>query len=424
MTSIRHLRSVGPPLGGYLRPGHRDSALLANLITQGFDVASGVVLDPAAADRTEELRGAALTAGMEVVVDPRTVELALPGGFTRTTVASLPWAGQALHTAADLTGVGGDSLCRAIASHVVEVGATAVLAPTHYISGVPSWLSVDAELTRKLRSALDVLGAQQVAIYYPLVSTLKAVASGPLSDRVVSQLESLASGGVIDAIWLRLHPFGTNAAGPVNLRRYLSFAINLQSTGLPVVGERTGTIGLALLAFSAVGAIESSVTYGDRFDVGSLKRPGDGPGFIPPPRVYLASVGAMVERREAEALFAKRGIRSRHVCQGSCCPRGVRDMIADPRRHFVITRSREIAALSVVPAGARPEHYLTTWLRPASDRAVQLAEVDQNLARDRLRLDSWRVSLSAILEDSDVWVPRNALVPTGRRSRSSVRKAQ
>ena len=424
MDNLRHLRVLGPPLGGYIRPGHRDAALMAELVAHGFNVGAGVVLDPSADNRTEELRVAGREAGLDLVVDPRSVELSLPGGFARSTVAGLPWAGRDPHTAASLGGEAGAEFCAKIAAHVVESGATSVLAPTHFLNELTPWLSVDADLARRLRQMLDELGAGEIAIYYPLVSKLQMLADGPLFEKVMAQLLNLVAEGAVDAVWLRLHPFGTKNAGPVNMKRYVRLAARLQELGVPLVGERTGTVGLVLLALNAVGAIESSVTYGERFDAQSLLKPSQGTPFIPPPRVYLEGVGVMVGRSHAEALFERRAIRSRHVCQADCCPRGIRDMIGNPRRHFVLSRSREIASLSGVPWASRPESFLTTWLRPATDRAVQLETADASLSSDRLRLDSWRVSMSSLIEDESLPTTIEPLVPDGRLGQNRSKKAQ
>ena len=423
MTNVRHLRPVGPPLGGYLRPGHRDSALLARLISQGFDVGAGIILDPSITERTADLRDVARSAGIELIADPRSVELSMAGGFARSSISSLPWAGASPHTYADLRNSGGDGLCRSIAAHVLETGVSAVLAPTHFIDGLPDWLPLDSHLTRQLRRELDALGANQVAIYYPLVSTLRTLSDDRVLERVVAGLSSLAREETIDAVWLRLHPFGTTSAGPINLRRYVAVAQALRGIGVPLVGEKTGTVGLLLLALNAVGAIESSITYGDRFDVRALQKPSDGKGFIPPPRVYFSTFGAMIKKSMARSLFERPILRSRHGCQSTCCPRGYRDMIDDPRRHFVISRALEVARISNVPAGVRAENYLTTWLRPASDRAVQVAELGPELMTHRKRVDDWRVTVSTMLENPELEMSSQSLVPTGRRSRGTFRQA-
>ena len=77
----------------------------------------------------------------------------------------------------------------------------------------------------------------------------------------------------IDAVWLRIHPFGTTAAGPIALRGYIEACRDLHRVGVPLVAERSGTIGVALMAFGAVGGIESGITLGERFDARTLAAP-------------------------------------------------------------------------------------------------------------------------------------------------------
>jgi len=413
-SSIRHLRALGPPLAGYVRPGSRDNAIIARLISQGLPVGAGIVYDAANPARSVDLRSAADEAGLERVLDPKSVELSTVGGFDRSTIASLPWAGSGPHQPADLAGSNGTRFAELIAIAAVETGASALLAPTHFLDELSPWLPVDEALASILRDALDRLGAKNVAIYYPLVTTLKGARSTRFGTRIRRSLERLAKSGVIDAIWLRIHPFGTTSAGPLSLSRYLDFARSLHSVGVPLVGERTGTVGLALLGFNAVGGIESSVTFGDRYDHGGLMKVSTGSGFVPPPRVYLQEVGAIVDLSVAAALYERRGIKGRHQCANECCPRGIADTLSDPRRHFLVNRAAEISRLSAVPEVARPEHYLSTWLRPASDRMIQVVKAAPDLAGHRVRLDNWRLTLTKLL-DEGAPAASAALVPTGRR---------
>jgi hypothetical protein len=54
----------------------------------------------------------------------------------------------------------------------------------------------------------------------------------------------------------------------------------------------SGTVGVALLAFRAVGGIESGITYGERYDVNPLiKPPTNNDPFSPSPRVYIERLG-------------------------------------------------------------------------------------------------------------------------------------
>lgn len=91
-------------------------------------------------------------------------------------------------------------------------------------------------------------------------------------------------------------------------------------------------------------------------------------------------------------------------------------MIDDPRRHFVVSRANELAAISATPDVDRAEHYLTTTLIPARDNAAQLARFFPDLVTHRNRLDDWYLALRRRLtEDGALAHYTVALVPTGRR---------
>lgn len=201
-----------------------------------------------------------------------------------------------------------------------------------------------------------------------------------------------------DGVWLRVHPFGTTSSGPLALRRYIEGCREFQTLGVPLVAEHTGTIGVALLAFGAVGGTESGVTYGERFDVGGLLRPPPGgSAFSPGPRVYIASLGAFLTREQARAFFENRQMRSLFACQtDGCCRRGASDMDADPKRHFLLRRAGEVNFYSRPPEPVRAGLYLEEFLRPATDLALRAARVDATLEPTRKRLEAWRQTLGAM----------------------------
>lgn len=417
MTQPRVLRPVPDPLGCYLRPGRNDHKVLLQMLVDGISVGTGLVADPVLRPRHADLMSEARRVGVETVLDPRTVDLSTPGGVTRSGVTDLPWAGEWPHTPELLTGLGGRALTRQIAATVERHAYSAVLAPTHAIDG-PSdpWVSVDRHLTQMLRGELDLLGLREIPIYYPLVTRSAAMVSSENRER----MQAMVAGLPIDAIWLRLHPFGTATAGPLALRRYLETCRALHGLGLPLVAERSGTIGVALLAFGAVGGIESGVTVGEHVDLAPLLRAPkpDAKAFTPAPRVYLHSIGAFMDVVGAWDLFQARGMKTLHGCRETrCCPRGWLDMQLDPRRHFVGHRAREVAHLSGMPESLRPGQYLENFLRPASDRAVRTAEVAPSLVPARRRLDSWRGTLGADLAQHSTFTI--SAPAAGRRQRRS-----
>lgn len=414
-SNVRHLCRVTPPLAGYLRVGHRDAALVTKLLEQGLPIGAGVIVDPAARARTTDLRSAAVENGVEVVLDPKSVELSTIGGMASSTVARLPWAHASPHSPRSTSGVAGDAMSKAIAASAVDQGVTGVLAPTHFLDGDDGWLDVDAELTRHLRAHLDTNGAGSTVIYYPLVASLRLLRNDVALDRVTMQLSELIVARQVDGVLLRVQGFGTTKAGPRNLRSYLAVARQLHGLGVPLVGERTDTVGIALAAFGAVGGIESSITYGEVYDARRLDKPPDAKGFVPAPRVYIADAMAMLPKQEASAVLGRRGF-ARLACQQPCCRRDRQSMINDARRHFVVTRSSELTRLSAAPDTDRAEHYLTTTLMPARDNAAQLSRFLPGLSTHRNRLDDWYLALRRTFDEDQAAAHRTtALVPTGRR---------
>ena len=396
MTHPRTLRPVPDPLGCYLRPGRNDHKVLLQMLVDGTNVGTGLVADPVLRARQADLMSEARRLGVETVLDPRTVDLSTPGGVSRSGVTDLPWAGQALHTPQLLAGPAGRMLSHQIAATVKRDGYSAVLAPTHAIDG-PSdpWVPIDRNLTDMLRAKLNALGLRDVLIYYPLVTRSAALLSTEARERVVAMLSGLP----IDAVWLRLHPFGTATAGPLALRRYLETCRALHGLRLPLVAEHSGTVGVALLAFGAVGGI-SRDKLGEHVDLTTMLRAPkpDAKPFTPAPRVYLHAIGAFVDVDAAAGLFEARGMKTLHGCRNTqCCPRGLARHALEPRRHFIGHRAREVAHLSGVPESLRPGQYLENFLRLASDRAVRTAEVAPSLVPVRRRLDSSRGTLGAEL---------------------------
>jgi hypothetical protein len=330
-------------------------------------------------------------------------------------VSDLPWAGGGMHTPRLLQGKGAAEMIQPLAETVAEGEFSAVLAPTHFIETATSaWWGIDADLTSRLRSLLDQLEMNRTLIYYPLMLRAQMLLDDEFLTHTIRHLSALP----IDGVWLRLHPFGTTKSGPLVLKRYLAICRRLHELGIPLVAEHSGSIGVALLAFGAVGGVESGVTFTDTVNLdGMLRapRPGSTP-FARAPRVYLQQLGAFVEPQVAESLFAKRGMRAANGClDSSCCPRGVADMIARPREHFLRQRMREVTQLTGMPSALRPGNYLENFLRPATDRASRAAELEPALTPIRRRLDSWRGTLGADLEQhSDFTISEPA---AGRRLR-------
>jgi hypothetical protein len=83
------------------------------------------------------------------------------------------------------------------------------------------------------------------------------------------------------------------------------------------------------------------------------------------------------------------------------CPRGVRDMIENPARHFLNRRFEDVAELGRTPESLRPQTFPERYLRPTTDHALAAASInwsDEAMAsktrNQRKRLDALRVAHS------------------------------
>jgi hypothetical protein len=408
----RLIRAVPAQLGNYLRPNRVDHKAMLAFFADGTPAGlEGIVFDPTLDTIHAELRDEARERRIETVLDTRAMELALEGGFVGAR-RTLPWAGKQLNRCDGLRGTPGRECVKRIVDWLEPRRFSSILAPTHYLAeGITDlWFDVDRDLTIALREMLDAGGLTTVPIYYPLAIKGDAFFDQHQREQLRLALSSLP----IDAIWLRVQPFGTRSGAQV-VRKYIRACADLHSSALPLVAEKSGTTGLALLAFGAVGGVESGVTIGEHFDANSLisHRSGGKP-FTPQARVYLPELQAFLSKKQARAFFENRSIRTYFACkEDGCCPRGSDDTLVNPKRHFLRRRTDEITRLSALPETLRASRYMEEVLRPATDKMAKAVKVEPKLEPTRQRLDMLRSVLGTILEGAQ---PASfSAVPEGKR---------
>lgn len=397
-SSFRIVREAGEPLGLFYRVGRSDHLVLKQLLSEDRIGMLGAVFDPCNCGCQEELRAEFVRRNLDAILDPALMELATVGGHTRSR-RELSWASPQPHVPAQFDGAFSKHIAEQIAQFVAENRFTAVLAPSHYLNeGTKDpWLQIDKRLVVNLRERLDANGCGDVAIYYPLALSTKIFTDAPQRNGIKAALGGLP----IDALWLRTHPFGSES-GDTTLRRYIQACQDLHGLGLPLISEKTGVLGLALLAFGAASGIESGIGSGEKFDYARLKHVRIPNGkFGKTVRVYLPDLGGFLTGKEAAQFFEHRGLRQFACRDSQCCQRGLESMIGSgSRRHFAFQRMDEVAKLSRVTPSMRPTEYLERILRPATDhigRALAHEElpggVKKKLEKSRRKQDRWRATL-------------------------------
>jgi hypothetical protein len=397
-TPFQIVTEVPEPLCLFFRPGRGDHTTIAQLVSENRIGMSGVVFDPCHIQFQKELRSDLTARELYTVLDTGMMELAWPGTATPERTR-LPWGHHAPHSPTDFDSKRVDRIARSIAEFVQINAFNCVLAPTHYLTrGVNDpWFLIDRRLTLELRQQLDRLGCNSVQIHYPVALPTSCFFDAAQRTALKSSLSDLN----LDAVWLRIHPFGSHSGG-ITLQRYLTACQQFHDLKLPLIAEKTGNLGLALLAFGAVTGIESGVSAGEQFNVARFRRrPPKGKRFSARPRVYMPQLGIFLTRAETKELFRDSSLRHYACRDTSCCQHGFASMLSDPRRHFVFTRMEEIGALSAAPEKVRSLAYLQRTLRPADDHLGRILSRDtlanpliHRLRKRQRRLHGWRKTLT------------------------------
>ena len=400
----RPIRAVPDPMGLYLRAGHNDHRQLSNLLLSGSQKIFGAVIDATASEKHKELRDQLAKSKLDIILDPRTQPAATQGGF-KPALAQLPWGNERPQILDDFRSLLGRQKVIKLAEYVAANNFTQVMAPTHVIASPNDpWLAVDIEAIQWLRFELDRRGGKKIPIIYSLALAYsvyidpeqRAAVRAAFRDRPFASL------------WLKIDGFGASA-NPTATSKYLDAAVDFHDLGVPLVADHVGGIpALSLLAFGAVGGIAHGITSNESFSSYSWRKPQEPGGGKGGWRVYIPSLDLLLSRADAEMLLnsssrAKAMFANRNM---HACPRGVDDMLDNPVRAFVVQRAEEIAAIGAVPPSMRPQVFLDSHVRPATDRALAATKIDwgeneaglklgKKLAAHRKRIDDLRIALGA-----------------------------
>jgi hypothetical protein len=401
----RVVRPVPNPLALYLRPGRNDHVELSKFVASGDAACSGAVFDATLCERHAELRTQIVEHRLDAILDPKTQPAATIGGYTDA-IGRLPWGLPRPHIHTDFEGVSGRRLISALGDFVIEKGFTEVVAPTHLLTKPDDpWLQIDIEATKLLRSHLDRNSAGKVPIIYSLAVSGALFRDGEQRRRLIEAIFAAP----IAEVWIKVDGFGASSSATA-AKTYIKASTEFHKLGVPVVADYVGgAIGLSLLAFGAVGGMAHGITLGERFSSNGWWRTRMESSFGAHRRVYVPAIDAMLKPNEAKALIeVSARARALFACNDTnCCPRGVRDMIENPARHFLYQRIKEVSGLGGIPEQLRPQRFLDQHLRATSDKALAAATINweddamaKKMQENRKRLDSLRIALGEHAENN------------------------
>jgi hypothetical protein len=381
------------PLAFFMRIGEAHKKL-ADLHAAKELPAQRAVVDASRLRYQRELVRALRDEGAEVVLDTEAAELASRAKY-RGHSRLAPWAveGSVAPLGPDAFKKGAPvDIVGQMARFAVENSFSVVLSPAHYLGDpdVKDWLTVDRDVCVRLREALDREGGRDIGIDYPLIVPHTDLADAGTRGHLAQQLADLP----IENVWIRASGMGSDA-GPLTLKRYLSGIGGLHNLGKPIIADHIGgLVGLAAMAFGVVSGVAHGVGERERFDARAWHKPTperdpDDP-FGRAVRVWLPGLNKSLTRAELELLAKARNGRRLVSCgDRSCCPHGLDDMMADPRRHAARQSFKQIDQLQAIPDLRRQHYFLNGPMQEADRSARQLRQLRPVSAdAERLKVDS------------------------------------
>lgn len=402
--NLRRLRPVPDPIPWYLRVGYNDHKFIEDKLSTGDTRISRAVFDAAYLERHRPLLKALQHRAAELVLDPRTAELAMPSG-QRKTLQALPWAANAVAPdAGQYSAVNQDAVADSIANLAIDRGFTAVLAPTHYLAKTSDpWINVDARLTQALRESLDRLGGQHIQIYYPLMIPYAWLSSVETMRALAGLLSSLP----LDAVWLRVSNF-KNDKSAAAVRHYIEGARALLSVDRPLIADHVGGLSaLAIVAFGAAGGIAHGIAAHEGFSVSNWQGRRSGP-FGVRTRAYAADADLYLDAQSYGEVLSNPTIRSRMGCKNKqCCPRGLDDMLGNAKGHTVNARFDQLADLAQSSASQRAGTFIRRTLMPIGANLIKLdhalnkhPELQRRIQKKRRFVDNLRLTLESLTTET------------------------
>ena len=410
-------------LGLYFRPGYNQHKEMLDALAGGKKRFTGLVVEAGNIDRHQELVAHANHIGLDVILDPKTQAMATPGGHT-VSMAKLPWGLERPHMLDDFSDVKGREISRSIAEFAEKHGCKEILGPTHLLNGPNDpWLRRDINNMGHLKNAIDE-GGSSAQLIYPLAVSMEVMRDPLQRDALIAALKDAP----MDTIWLKVDNFGSDASGE-KIVAYIHAVRAFHTLGKPVIADHVGGLSaLGLLSFGAVGGISQGLTMLEKFEASRWKRvPKDRKNNGgPQSRVYLPHVDLLLKPREAEAFVSSSTrTRGRFGCHDThCCPSGLRDMIANPIRHFMHQRGEEVAKVFERPESVRVSEFIDKSVRPVSDNisaAVGLGAISPDLKikleKKQKYMGGFREAISHLAEVDAM--PSRSVAPPTRNERES-----
>ena len=205
----------------------------------------------------------------------------------------------------------------------------------------------------------------------------------------------------IAAAYVQPQLFDPVRDSPEKLRLYVEFLLAIAGQGIQVIASRVGAFGLVLQALG-INAFDSGLAQAEASNLAQLNRPlterdrerrREGKGGGPDRRIYLEALKTTMKGAHAAAILEQAGLRSRFVCNHSCCQyRGYEDLPARRRQHFLCARDAEVTELRGCSTAVLRHDLVREGMRDAQETGRVVRRALINLGREAPsfeHLDRW-----------------------------------
>lgn len=400
MTNAKvHDLHADSKVASYIRLGHTGYRKLEDLHAAGRLPIKRAIIEATNIDTQSDLLNTLKNSNVEIFLDTKSAELACLGSFSSSKVKSLPWVyNDRPYIPDDFTKRRLIKYVEQIAEFAVSKGVSAVLSPSHALSGpLDPWLKVDIEMCEVLRESLDRLGGQHIIADYPLLINMSTFRDEASRLAIINSLIGLP----FVNLWLRVSSFG-NDATPAALRKYINGAWDLRKLGKPIIADGVGgLVSMALLSFGATGGIAHGIAQKERFNVNDWKKPRSGGGGSAK-RIYLPDLDIYLSKEQSRELFKGRNIKSKLGCNIKGCCSELEDMFRSPEAHFLHQRHHQITEINETPDFRRRDHFLEKQLGAVCDtgRKISKTKVSDDVILKKIVKHTARLELmSDVLTD-------------------------
>lgn len=370
-------------MGIEFRLASGDHLKLEDLLSHAPAGVSGIVLDSKTALRQETVAEAAGEVGVGVFFDPATHRMIAPG----FTAATLPYSNR---------GVLRPALLQERPELQIQLVEQVLAAHPSFATAItPPYFATETLDDHVLNLKLVELAAARtdrplrpVVLLSTRFAGSAQAAAEDYARRDVAQVE------------LRLTPLGGERESLRKLSTSRATAQALTDAGLQVTLGASGNVGQVFAALGVVEHFSTGIGWAEHVDHSATLK-SQQRGGVPPTgvsrSVYLPGLAMSLSTKAAARLLDEPDLRMRVGCRApGCCRGSLKGPLLDRRKHYLNSKTNEVARLLAAPPPWRPRHERE---RLAAARDLRL-EVTRFYGEDQAPLPTR--TLSALIDHIDV----------------------